>query len=207
MPKILTDLHYLPTIPWFTQYMAADTVLLNAAGNYSKQTYRNRTLIRGANRIETLIVPVLHTGQKQKVSEVRIDYSQRWAQQHWRSLASAYGKAPYFTWFADGIEQILLSETETLFELNQKLLTFCLKCLRVPIKHSVYYEWPNSETLQAQGIEDHRIGFHAANIRFEPLVKPYYQLFGPDFVQGLCVLDALFCCGLETLEILKPSTK
>jgi hypothetical protein len=43
MSVVLTELHYLPSIPFFQQLLTADVLLLDAHEHYHKQTPKGRS--------------------------------------------------------------------------------------------------------------------------------------------------------------------
>lgn len=98
----IIELHYLPCIAWFSHISRFDSVIIDPKDPYDRQTYRNRCRIRGANKVEDLIIPVKSAG-KILTKYAEIDYQQKWINHHRRAIVSAYGKAPYFEYFAPDI--------------------------------------------------------------------------------------------------------
>jgi hypothetical protein len=97
---IAIELHYLPCVAYFTYLSAFDQVIVDIGELYKKQTYRNRCRINGANRVEDLVIPV-RKAQNATVSDIEIDYSQKWLANHLRSIQSAYGKAPFYEYYSE----------------------------------------------------------------------------------------------------------
>ncbi len=210
----LTELHYHPPAALFAALAHADGLLLEAHEHYRKQTYRNRCLIRTAQGVQSLTVPVLDGNRagKVSVSEIEIDYRQNWIHRHWRTLQTAYGNSPYFEYYADYLHDIYVQKPARLFDLNQQFLQLLLKCFRLPlpVRHTTEYypEFPNNAypgiQLLSQTILDRRdwLASKATPATAEPdtpaasaLVRPYPQVFGPGFEPGLSVLDLLFSQG------------
>ena len=210
----LTELHYHPPAALFAALVNADGLLLEAHEHYRKQTYRNRCLIRTAQGVQPLTVPVLDGNRagKVSVSEIEIDYRQNWIHRHWRTLQTAYGNSPYFEYYADYLHDIYVQKPARLFDLNQQFLQLLLKCFRLPlpVRHTTEYhpEYPNpsypATQLPSQTILDRRdwLAPKATPATAEPdtpaasaLVRPYPQVFGPGFEPGLSVLDLLFSQG------------
>ncbi len=205
MSKILVELQYLPSIAYFTLLQNADQVIIESQEHFVKQSFRNRMLIHDANRILPLSIPVQHTALKIPITEVRIDYKQKWVNAHWRAIQSSYGKAPFFDYYAEYFKNVLYQEETFLFAFNQKLLTLCLKLLGLSINieyTAEYRKSPNEDTIDMRSTISPKVNvenlpwFHA---------KPYYQLFGKDFVPNLSILDLLFCTGPDASIILKES--
>jgi hypothetical protein len=205
--KILIDLHYLPSLEYFACIMKYEKVMIEAGESFQKQTYRNRCYIRGANKVEKLSIPIHKTGNKIPAREVKINYSQRWWKDHWRSIASAYGKAPYFEYYADIFEKVYSKQQIYLFEFNWELLTICLKLLELKVDLSIseeYLKKAGSGIFDARGIIQPSKNFEL-NGFYKPL--PYYQVFGNIFVPNLSIVDLLFCEGSNSKRILDKSIK
>lgn len=207
-PKpILIEMQYLPPLAYFVLMQAGHPVLLEAHENYEKQTFRNRCYIKGPHQVEKLTVPVLGGNKKIKTSQIRIDYRQKWLQQHWGAMQSSYGKAPFFEHYAPYFLQVYEKAPELLWELNFQLLTLCLKFLQISTtiqQTDTYLESTNSHVL------DYRSGINPKNNAlahkiYEPL--GYNQIFGKDFVANLSVVDLLFCEGPAANLIIKESAK
>ena len=96
------ETHYLPSLEYMTVLLQQPSLLFEVEENFPKQTYRNRCLILGANGVERLTVPVIHTsGEKTQTKDTKIDYSQNWMKQHQGAIQAAYGNAPYFEYFEE----------------------------------------------------------------------------------------------------------
>jgi len=204
--KVLIDLHYLPSLEYFAMLHQYKDIEIAACENFVKQSYRNRTYILSANKVTQLTIPVVGGNSKHPIREIEIDNSQRWIDIHWKGIISAYGKAPYFEYYADYFEQIFFKKHKYLFELNLELLTFCLKLLQSDnaITFSKKYR-KNPE----EGILDLRSVIHpkkdfGQNAFYQPY--SYIQLFGKEFVPNLSIIDVLFCEGPNAGNIIHHST-
>jgi len=206
MSVVLSELHYLPSIPYFQQLLVADTLLLDAHEHYHKQTYRNRCLIRTAQGPQPLTVPVVDGTRSEKVrtSEIEIDYRQNWMHRHFRTLQTAYNSSPYFGYYADYLQDIYASKPVLLWDLNLQLVHLLLRCLRwpLPIEFTAEYLAPTSPThhFTTSPLLDRRDFLTPKSSPNMPepdstSQRPYPQVFGPAFVPGLSVLDLLFMQG------------
>lgn len=107
---------YLPFPPaiWWAKALQAGTVLLDGAEHFEKATARNRYSIATANGRLQLSIPLRGgRGQRSAMQDVMIDNTVRWQDQHWRSIFSAYGRAPFFEHFAPELEALFLRKTFT----------------------------------------------------------------------------------------------
>ena len=216
MTKILIELHYLPCLDYWKTILEAHNlgkkVILEANENYTKQSYRNRTYILGANGKLALTVAVQKGSQRINIKEVKIDYSTDWNRQHWQSIKSAYGKSPFFIHYADFLEPIYENPPVLLWEFNYKLLTICQKLLRIsiPIKNTENFEKEvDSQILDKRNtISPKKTAIFAH--------QEYYQIFGNKFENrfnldtenkfifenNLSILDLLFNEGTNALTII-----
>lgn len=202
---LLIDLQYLPCLDFFAGLLTFDTIRIEAAEQYQKQSYRNRCYVLTANKIDCLTVPVQQGTHKQRIRDVRIDYQQSWTERHWRCLQAAYGKAPFFDYVAPDIEPVLRKSWSFLFDLNYELLTICLHWLRItkPIFLTEWYEkQPESGVFDARS--QVKAKNQAGGYRFYRPVS-YMQNFGLDFVPNLSLLDLLFCQGPSARDVLQSS--
>lgn len=198
MPTVLSELHYLPSISYFRQLLAADALLLDAHEHYPKQTYRNRALVLTAQGPQSLTVPVVDGASATKVrtSDIEIDYRQNWPHRHLRTLQTAYGNSPYYSYYADYFEDIYRQKPARLWDLNLALLHLLLRCLRWPLPLETTTAYLDPATPLPLGVLDRRDDLtprHPAPDSTSQ--RPYLQVFGPAFVPGLSVVDLLFMQG------------
>ena len=173
---------------------------------YPKQTYRNRCYVQGANRVQLLSVPINKTSGKVLTKDVTIEAGRSWRDHHWRTLRSAYGKAPFFDFFARDFHDILYQKNHFLVDLSSAILTKCLEILQLPsirLTHSQSYQ-----ESPAEGVFDFRNTISAGSPPplpdfFYPIA--YTQVFGKDFAPNLSVIDLLFCEGSSANSIIRRS--
>src|SRR6478752_7094271 len=138
----LIELQYLPSIAYFAALQGAEKIILEKNENFIKQSFRNRCHILTAQGVERLVIPLTSKSGKVLITEVRIDYSQKWLNNHWRTIESAYRSSPFFEFYADDLHTILFRQHTFLYDLNVELLTICLKWLKwnVTLQESMSYE-------------------------------------------------------------------
>jgi hypothetical protein len=204
---ILIELHYLPSLPYFSSVHRANKIIVEKHEHFVKQSFRNRCHILTAQGVERLVVPLTSKHGKVLITDIRIDYSQKWLTNHWRTLESAYRNAPFFEHYADQVQQVLQKGHVFLYDLNMELLTICLKWLKsdISIEESITYE-----KIPAKGIIDMRNVILAKKPErytdyYQPV--PYPQVFGNKFAEGLSLIDLVFCEGPAARTVVASSAK
>jgi len=205
--KALIDLHYLPCLEYFTAILHAEKITIEKHEQYVKQSYRNRCYINTANGVLKLVVPVTAKHGKALVKDVQVDKNDKWRNNHWRAIASAYGKAPFFDHYADELHNILFKGHHFLYELNMDLLSFCLQTLQLSITLT---ESTSYQKMPEKGITDLRSTISPKNLHSDRgyyFPSPYVQVFGNKFASNLSVIDLLFCEGPNAIQIVNSSIK
>jgi hypothetical protein len=201
---LLIEPHYLGSLEYFSLLLRHKKIIWEVHEHFRKQTYRNRCYILGPNGSQLLSVPVVF-GNRTAFRDVRIDFSQSWIKDHVRAVQSAYGKAAYFDHFFDLYLDVWKGRPEFLLDLNEQMMTICLKILQVDIMlvHSESFEKvPEIDLIDARNEILAKRPFSERNF-YRPV--PYFQNFGADFVPNLSLLDVLMCEGIHSLEIINRS--
>jgi hypothetical protein len=205
MDYVLIEAQYLPPIAFFASLSGGETLLIEKHEHYVKQSYRNRCQLVDVSGQRSLTVPVVHGGGKTLITDVRIDNAQKWVNNHWRSLRSAYGKAPYFEYYADDLHHILYSKPAFLYDLNVQLLSMCLKALRfetIVTETMSYLEKVENGVLDLRNAIDVK---NPASLNGIYTPVPYAQVFGSTFVENASIIDLIFCVGPGAARIVKNS--
>jgi hypothetical protein len=182
--------------------LRADSILIEQHENYVKQSYRNRCHVLTTQGVMPLSIPVLRGNSKNKIriTDIEIDYTQKWYNVHWRTIQAAYGRAPYFEFYSDYIRDVYERQPKYLFELNMDLLRLYLKLLKLakPLHLTNMYQ----EVAQ-ENVLDLRNRIHPKISHDNLHVKPYTQVFGKQFVQDLSIIDLLFTQGPKALSYIQ----
>ena len=196
--------------------LTPSVVYMETCENYQKQSYRNRCRFYAADGVQALSYPIIHEGgtHKQPISEIRIDYSTPWLQQHKRAIISAYRTSAYFEYYQDELFEILDRKPERLIDLNMDILRFFIEKTGLAIDLRTTSEYSREGLLTAAdgGIiecEDLRETIHPKRpntiLKDLKLEKPYFQVFSQKhgFQSDLSVMDLLFNEGPDSICYLK----
>jgi hypothetical protein len=193
--NILVSTAYLPPVEYFSVISQADEITVEKEENYVKQTYRNRCYILSAHGIQLLSVPVyLGSLHKTPVKDIRIDYSKRWQQVHLRAITAAYGSSPYYEFYFENIEKIILKNHGFLIDMNMELTLSVLEMLK--IRKVVLYTSEYEPAVNKENDFRYRISPKTESY-FTP--KEYIRVFDPDknFDKDFSILDLVFNKGPE----------
>lgn len=203
MDSVLLELHYLPSVPYFAALARAGKCVIEQHENYQKGSYRNRCVIAGSNGTLRLSIP-LEKGKNEQtpIREVRIHNGEQWQRQHWESIRSGYGRAPYFDYYGDILAPFYFKKYEFLFDFNLDLFQAVLPLtgLRTPILLSE--AWETSVPAQVSDQRNRLWPNDEAPAGFQP--KKYAQVFEDryGFTPNLSIIDLLFCAGPRTLAVI-----
>ncbi len=206
---ILFELHYLPCIRYFSTLAHYPEVYIEQQENYQKGSYRNRCHIAGANGLLRLSIPLKQgKNEQQAIREVEIAYKEPWQSQHWNSIRSAYGKAPYFEFYAGQLRPHFERKPTFLFDFSFGLLQALLELLQLDVS-LLLTDTYEKET--PEDVLDLRNSIHPKKQRCQPAPKftpaTYPQVFleKHGFLPNLSILDLLFCTGPQAPLILEES--
>ena len=186
--------------------LSPSVVYIEACENYQKQSYRNRCRFYAADGVQALSYPIIHEGgtHKQPISEIKIDWSTPWLQQHERAIVSAYRTSAYFEYYQDELFAILESRPEKLLDLNMELLKFFIEKTGLAIDLRLTSEYSRDVTMV-----DLRETIHPKRpntiLKDLALEKPYFQVFSRKhgFQSDLSIMDLLFNEGPDSILYLK----
>jgi WbqC-like protein family len=197
--NILIHPTYFPNISNFIGIANAETLLFEVEDNYQKQTYRNRTIIYGANGPLLLSIPVVYTQKnRQKYRDIKIANNTNWQSQHWKSLQSAYRTSPFFEFYQDDLRPLFYNKETSLLDFNFKCLEVIFDCLQLDLKFT------KTESYQ-KIIEDKTDLRHLVNTTQQQQCSVYVQVFNNKhgFINNLSILDLLFNEGTNALNYLQ----
>ncbi len=206
--SVLFSITYLGPIHYFSKLLEYDEILIERYENYTRQTYRNRCMIYGANGRLSLSIPV-RKGDEHKIliKDIRIDNNKKWQNLHWRSIESAYRSSPFYEFYFDEIAGFYKKKYDFLLDFNMEILHVILKVLEVNVNIGLTDEFV---PVAGNNVDDLRDLIHPKkSYRKDPSFSPvfYNQVFGyrHGFLPNLSIIDLIFNEGPGAIEILRNS--
>jgi len=205
---VLLSTAYFAPVKYFSKLAIYPEVFIEQHENFIKQTYRNRTVILGANGPVSLIVPV-EKGREQKIriKDLRISYDEEWQRTHWRTIFSAYNSSPFFEYYADDLEPFFRKKYDFLFDLNQQITKSLLEILEIEVDLNLTEDFEQIPEKYLNYRE--KISPKAHRNVDDPhfVAQDYTQVFTEKFgfISDLSILDLLFNEGPSAHSVLLNS--
>ncbi len=205
MNSLIIDLQYFANVNWFKKAYNYNNVYLSSYELHSKMSYRNRTVIAGADGPLRLSIPVEKSrNDRQFYKEVKL-VAGRWPKEHFRAIKSCYNRSPWFEYYCDELAGLYEMKFDYLFDWNLACHIWVVEKLGLGDPFLVISETGNQVM---EGIENAVNEFHPGNDRGNEraaVSRPYQQVFQEKtgFIAGLSILDLLFCEGASASKWLK----
>lgn len=205
--SLVIECQCFPCVGYIEKLIRHKYIKIEQCESFQKMSFRNRYIILGANGIQNLTVPVVG-GREQKtlIKEVRIDNSTDWQTKHWRSLLSAYSKAPFFNYYYQGIKDLIYSKEENLFSFNINILNWVCNALRIKPVIAFTEEFNLVYSVE----EDGRNYFLPKSFQKVEETFPYYSQVFEDrtgFQPNLSIIDLILCEGPNSLNLIRQFSK
>ena len=210
--------NYLPWLGFFDKMSKCDVFIIEDNVQFAQCGFTNRNRIKTFTGVNWLTVPIEHSGRPLPINEIVIANKSEcnWAQRHWLSLKSCYGKAPFWKNYCDFFEQTFSQEWNMLIDLNVHLINGLRGFFNINtplvMASSLGVSGKKSELILAQckavgaNVQLSGIGsrdyldvklFEAEGVKvvFQDFHYPTYPQLHGGFVPDLSVVDYLFCAG------------
>lgn len=206
MPAVLLSMVPFPAADWWLYALCSATLRLDGKEHFQKMSRRNRYRIGAANGPALLSVPLAGSRDQRNIMEaVRIDNSRAWQVQHWRTLTSAYRRAPFFGHFEPELALFFTRPYERLCDFNTDSIRWLQKQLGMPASLATTDVFEKTPTIA--DARDEQLRWQAEDIG--SFLPRYHQVFEDrhGFVPGLSVLDLLFSEGPAAGLLLRQAAK
>ena len=214
---------YLPWLGYFDKMRKADIFCYLNNVQYKKNEWQNRNRIKTAQGWQWLTVPVRYHFPE-KINEVAINNTTGWQKKHLQALITNYSRAPFYKDHITIFEDALSRDWAFVSELNIYLLERLREALNIDSQPTVVSsdldlsEEPTDRLIdicQAVGADTYLSGPDGAKYmdleRFEQngieviiqeFKHPVYPQLFEAFESHMSIVDLLFNCGPESLEII-----
>ncbi|WP_372642120.1 WbqC family protein [Ancylomarina sp.] len=207
---VLLSTAYFAPIQYYSKLVQFPNVLIEQFENYSKQSYRNRCNIFGANGALALTIPVVKASSKKILTkDVRISYDTDWQKQHWKGIESAYQSSPFYEYYIDDLKKFFDRRWDFLLDMNLQIQEEI--CSLIDLDYNIKLTDDYIEDVNQ--IVDFREGIHPkaskSIVDLSFVSKEYYQVFSDKkgFIENLSILDLLFNMGPDSLMYLEQSVE
>ncbi len=221
--------NFLPWIGYFHKIsLVNDFVFFDDVQFPRGKTFGNRVKIKTNNGELWLTVPVLSKGEFPDFNAILINNTVPWQRKILKTIELAYYRAKYFEKFHESFSEVFLRPYERLIDLNVNLIEYLITQLGINVTLHLSSEIVKGQTTNAEDrifsilkslnvtgyvtgsgagsvryIDEERFRNENIEIEWQKYKSPTYpQLWGP-FIPDLSIIDLLFNCGEESMEILK----
>jgi len=221
---------YVPWKGYFDLIRQVDEFILYDDAQFTRRDWRNRNQIKTKDGLLWLTIPVQVKGRfTQSVKDVTISDA-AWGEKHFKTIAAAYARAPYFREYRELVEELYRGSTSSrLSEVNRRFIDAFARLLgvRTKITWSMDYVLPEGRVerlvaLCQQAGADAYLSGPAAKDYIDP--KPFadagidlsyidysgypeYPQLYPPFTHHVSCLDLIFSVGPAAREYLERTGK
>lgn len=214
--------NYLPYLGMFEKIARSDIFVFYDITQYTKNDYRNRNTIKWPNWPILLTLPV-HASISQTIKETTFD--NRILAKHWKTIESAYKKAPYFDKYKLIFEEIYAYQGNNISDFDIMITRKLCEILWIQTKIVVlsdlvdYLEHKSTDALievcQLVGADEYLSGKDGRNyvemekfdkawikVYFQDYQHPVYSQLRGDFIPYMSVIDLIFNEWPNSLKII-----
>ena len=210
--SIILEIQYFAPVQYYCKLLSFEKVIIEDSEHYSKGSFRNRCIIAMSNGVHSLSIP-LASGKNQQadIRDVRPDNSQPWQKNHFRSIRTAYGSAPFFEHYEDRLQRIFEKKYEFLFDLCLDVQSEICNMLKLKIEpvFSIEYKKSYAEEKKLLDFRNKISPKSCFDLSWDAEFYParYAQIFEERnaFLPNLSILDLLLCTGPEARYYLNKS--
>ena len=217
--------NFVPWLGYFYKIAQSDVFVILDDVQYTKNSFINRNKIKTPQGPKWLTIPVAQAGKfGQNINETHISNREKSLKKVVRTVEQNYKKAPYFDRYFEGFSKICQESPDIISELNNRLIIWAMDSLSIQteVRYSSQLgvdHLQRTERLTAicehLGADHYFSGFGGMKYQDEEIFRqaniqvkvsgfkhPVYDQLWGEFVHGLSILDLLFNCGPQSLDVL-----
>ncbi len=218
---------YLPWIGYFALMDSVDLFIFLDDVQFSRRTWQQRNQIKTSQGIQWLSIPVSSKGKReQRIMDVEIDEVSKFPNDHIKAIKLNYQKCRFYHEYSTGLFDIYERRTSNkLIDLTIPLIGFFTEKLgiKTPILRSSsiessgskadllasicmevgateYVSPPGSKVYLDESDAFAKCGIFQSYFSFR---HPSYPQANGEFVSNMAVIDLIFNCGSESLNIIR----
>lgn len=206
MNKILIELQCFAPVDCYINLIKHDILIWEQYEHFQKGSLTNRYYLAGPNGRILLSVPLQHAKRSRiPFRDLEICNLEKWQSLHWKTLCSCYRRSPWFEYFEPELQEMYAKPFRFLLDWNLE----AFDRVSTWLGRSWTQEWTNAyeKSVPNPSILDLRGRFMSqsrASVRPSGMGS-YRQVFEDrtGFLDGLSILDLLFCAGKRTTQLLE----
>ena len=184
---------YAASVDYYALLSSHRKVVIDTSTRFNKrQKETHRCTVADTHGVRSLTVPIEKplTMTGASWSDIRISSHGEWWHVHWETFKSAYGRTPFFEYYADDFPPLFTSATPgmSVTEFNCRIDTLLRRFMLI-----------DSEVIYGQAPDGDCIDMRNSPLPEYSASRPYYQVraLAQGFIPGLSAMDLLFNLGPE----------
>ena len=190
---------YFPNLNYCSLLKNNTQVSIDLGEHFIKQSIRSRCEILGPNGVLILVVPLKKWRNNTPVRDIQISYDNQWQKLHWKSLESAYRSSPYFEYYEDKLNKLIIGDNhQFLKDLNVEIMNFIIESLDL----NVVVTYTNEYIEDVESAHDYRIVKNPPTNSLST-GESYIQVFSDrrKFIPNLSILDLMCNEGPNSVNL------
>ena len=203
--KAVFSSRYAGSVGYYAAMLRYGRVAIDLTEPFDKHhRHLNRMAIVGTNGCQQLSASLKKPNRGMTVASVELSDHGNWRHTHWGALFSAYGRTPFFDYFADDLQKIYHDESIIgIVSLNMAIHAAVIDFLALDIE-TVVFDGKCAQTASF-GVDLRDGHFDDSTVA----VTPYYQIWSSKFgfQPDQSILDLLFNVGREAVFVLSGAMR
>lgn len=225
---------YMPWLGYFAMIDEVDLFVFLDDVQLNKRSWQTRNRIKERDGKELMLSIPLHTGGRDQTRICDATFADKdWYKKHLRCISQNYSKCDYYDEVYDGIREVYMSTRETLSDFNILFIRWVCQYIGINtefIKSSslegimgskddllvsicqnqnidTYFSAKGSAAYIEEIIPGGAFGRAGIKLEYQNYLHPKYKQKGKEFMPYMGVIDLLFNCGKNSLEIIQSGVR